>query len=117
MNKKLLKQLIIISYKNGELDNSVISQIVERLTRAQLKIYIRALKNAEKMQNVYIEAPFPIQKDTFDQFDDLFTDKKIVFKENPSLLVGTRITYNDDVFDLSLKNSLDSIIDSIENYD
>jgi F0F1-type ATP synthase delta subunit len=110
MNKKLLKQLIIISYKNGELDNSVISQIVERLTRAQLK-------NAEKMQNVYIEAPFPIQKDTFDQFDDLFTDKKIVFKENPSLLVGTRITYNDDVFDLSLKNSLDSIIDSIENYD
>ena len=46
-----------------------------------------------------------------------FPDKKIVNIKNPSLLVGTKVVYNDDVFEMSLKNSLDSIIENIENYD
>jgi F0F1-type ATP synthase delta subunit len=117
MNKKLLKQLLLVSYKNGELDNSVVSEIADRLTRSELKIYIRALKNAEKIKNVYVETPFSLSNDLSKDLKDLFPDKRIVFEDNPTLLVGTRITVNDDVYNLSLKNTLDSIIESIENYD
>lgn len=117
MNKKLLKQLILISYKNGEMDNAVISRIAGKLTRSQLKIYIRALKNAEKLQNVYVDTSFPVTPEVSKELGTIFHDKKIIFRKNPSLIMGTQISSNDDVFDLSLKNSLDTIIESIENYD
>lgn len=117
MNKKLLKQLVLISYKNGDLDNEIVSQIADKLDRGQLKKYIQALKNAEKLRNVYIESPITLGKDAVSEFKSIFPDKKIVMRKNSSLLVGTKITYNDDIFEMNLKNSLDTIVENIENYD
>lgn len=117
MNKKLLKQLVLISYKKGELDNETVSKIAEKLDRTQLKLYIKSLKNAEKLRNVYVESPFEIQKDTIREIKSMFPDKKIIIENNSELMTGTKITYNDDVFHMNLKNSLDTIIENIENYD
>jgi len=117
MNKKLLKQLVIISYKKGELDNEIISQIAEKLDRNQLKLYIQSLKNAERLRNVYVESPFTIQKEELNELKNIFPDKNIIMKNNLNLLAGAKITYNDDIFQMNLKNSLDTIIDNIENYD
>jgi F0F1-type ATP synthase delta subunit len=117
MNKKLLKQVVLISYKNGNLDNSVVSQVADKLSRQDLKQYIKALKNAEKLRNVYVESPFEMSKNLNETIKNTFPDKKIVNIKNQSLLVGTKIVYNDDVFEMSLKNSLDSIVENIENYD
>jgi len=117
MNKKLLKQLVLISYKNGDLDNETVSKIAEKLGRSELKQYIKALKSAEKLRNVYVESPFGMQNDIMKELKDIFPDQKIVESDNPALLIGTRITHNDDIFEMNLKSSLDSIIDQIENYD
>jgi len=117
MNKKLLKQLVIISYKNGVLDNETISKIADKLSKSELKQYIRSLKSAEKLRNVYVESPFELQKDMVDEFKHVFPDKKIVHQKDPSLLVGTRITHGDDIFEMNLKNSLERIVEDIENYD
>ena len=43
--------------------------------------------------------------------------KKIIAIKNQSLLLGTKVVYNDDVFEMNLKNSLDGIVENIENYD
>ena len=75
------------------------------------------LKNTEKMRNIYVESPFGIEKDTMKDLKQMFPDKKIISEINPSLIAGTKITYNDDVFQMNLKNSLDTIINNIENYD
>lgn len=117
MNKKLLKQLILISYKNGDLDNQNISQIADKLGRNDLKQYIKALKNAEKLRNVYIESPFEMSKELLAGIKNSFPDKKIVGIKNESLLLGAKVIYNDDVFEMNLKNSLDGIVENIENYD
>ncbi len=117
MNKKLLKQLVLISYKNGLLDNKIVSQIADRLDRSELKQYIQSLKNAEKFRNVYVESPFGIQNDMIKELKNIFPDKKIIDQSSPSLLVGTRITHNDDIFEMNLRNSLDTIVENIENYD
>lgn len=117
MNKQLLKQLVLISYRKGELDNETVSQIAEKLDRNQLKLYIKSLKNAEKLRQVYVESPFGIPKETLNEIKNMFPDKKIIMKNNPSLLAGTKITYNDDIFQMNLKNSLDTIVENIENYD
>lgn len=115
MNKKLLKQLLTISYKNGKLDSETVAKIADKLDRSQLKQYISALKNAEKLQNVYIETPFSDSKKTVENFKDLFPQKNIQHVQNSSLLVGARINYNDDVFEISLKNNLDEILKNIEH--
>ncbi len=117
MNKKLLKQLLLISYKNGDLDSEIVAKISEKLDRTQLKQYIRALKNAEKLHNVYVETPFPENTNMMDSFKTIFPDKKIQNLENSSLIVGTKISYNDDIFEVSLKNNLDQIVRNIEDYD
>ncbi|HVF69375.1 MAG TPA: hypothetical protein VNA13_02290 [Xanthomonadales bacterium] len=117
MNKKLLKQLLLISYKNGELDNKTIAKISEKLDRTQLKQYIKALKSAEKLHNVYVETPFAENKTVMESFKSIFPDKKIKNLENSSLIVGTKISYNDDIFEVSLKNNLDQIVRNIEDYD
>ncbi len=118
MNKKLLKQLLLISYKNGELDSETVAKIAEKLDRTQLKQYIKALKNAEKLHNVYVETPFSENKTMMDSFKSIFPNRKIQNLQNSSLIVGTKISYNDDIFEVSLKNNLDQIVRNIaEDYD
>ncbi len=117
MNKKLLKQLVLISYKNGDLDNKIVSKIADKLGRNDLKQYIKSLKNAEKLRNVYIESPFEMSNNLKKQMSDSFPGKKIKTVKNLSLLLGTKVVYNDDVFEMNLKNSLDVIVENIENYD
>lgn len=117
MNKKLLKELILLSYKNGDLDNKTVSEIAEKLDRVQLKQYIKALKSAEKLRNVYVDSPFGLQNDTLKELNDIFPNKNIIARKDEGLLLGTRITYNDDVFQMNLKNSLEQIVDNIEDYD
>lgn len=118
MNKKLLKQLLLISYKNGELDSQTVAKISEKLDRTQLKQYIKALKNAEKLRNVYVETPFAQNKSIMESVKSLFPDKKMQNLKNSSLIVGAKISYNDDIVEVSLKNNLDQIVKNIaEDYD
>lgn len=118
MNKNLLKQIIAASYKNGELDTKTVAKISEKLDRSQLKQYIRALKNAEKLNTVYIESPVTDGKKLVANFQNIFPNKKITFIKNSSLIAGVRINYNDDIFEVSVKNNLEKILNSIsEDYD
>lgn len=112
MNKKLLKQLILASYTNGALDEKNILAITDRLTRAELKQYIKALKQSEKAKTVIVDIPF---YDTKSQnLQSVFPSKKIIVRKDPSLLVGIRVTDNDDVFEMNLKHELDAIIKTID---
>lgn len=118
MNKTLLKELILASYKNGQLDSGTVIRIAENLDRSQLKQYIKALKNAEKVNNVYVESPITNGKLYAETFQDVFPERNIKFSKNSSLIAGVKINYNDDVFEISIKNNLDRIINSIrEDYD
>lgn len=117
MNKKLLKQLLAISYKNGQLDNQIIAKIADKLDRNQLKQYIKALKNAEKLKNVYIQTPFGDKRKIINDFKNVFSGKNIIHLKNSSLIVGAKINYNDDIFEISLKNNLDQILKNVEDYD
>ncbi len=118
MNKKLLKQLVVTSYKNNVLDPEIVTQIADKLNKRELKQYIKALKNAERQRSVFVETPFTNQKFIEDNLREIFPSKKIVVKNDPSLLLGARISYVDDIFNMNLKYSLESIVKTIEqDYD
>jgi hypothetical protein len=118
MNRKLLKQLVIHSYQNGSLHNEKVMMIADRLTRKELKQYIKALKYSEKLRTVIVDLPTETTSAQTEAFESLFPDKKVLFRKDPSLMLGMRIHNNDDVFEMNLKHNLDAIITRIEqDYD
>lgn len=118
MKKTLLKQLVLNSYVKGELNQENVFAIADRLDRKELKQYSKALKQSEKLHSVIIEVPFYNDKDNTDALKELFPDKKLIIRKNPSLISGLRIRMNDDIFEMNLKHNLDAIVSHVtEEYD
>jgi hypothetical protein len=116
MDKKKIDKLIIQSYTNDSLDAKKVNKISSLISKSDLKRYINGLKLAEKRKNVIISSP--INNQDSKKFGKLFPHKKILFKKDSSLMLGVQIVDNDIVYEFTLKNSLDRIINYIEqNYD
>lgn len=116
MNKKKITQLALASYKGKNLDEEKVNTISSFLSRRDLKKYINALINLDNNKKLIVSSP----TENFDakSFEKLFPNKRVVFKKDPSLLLGVQIIDNDIEYEFSLKNSLNKIISYIEkNYD
>jgi F0F1-type ATP synthase delta subunit len=121
MTKRQIKLLAKASYLNNELDGTRSTKIANRLTREELKNYLRALKSIEKQRTVTVIVPdisVNNKRDIEKRFTNLFKDKKIVMETDSELLVGLKIINNDLVYELSLQNTFDKINDYLlEQYD
>ncbi|MDP2638208.1 MAG: hypothetical protein Q8P26_04065 [Candidatus Levybacteria bacterium] len=116
MSKKKIEKLVLASYRNDLLDQNKVNKITNLLSKSDLKKYINQIKLTEKKKILTVSAPIDYQN--IGKFRELFPHKKIIFKKDPSLMLGVQITDNDMVYDFTLKNSLDRIINHIEqNYD
>lgn len=116
MNKKKIDKLIQVSYKNNSLDQKKVNKISTLLSKSDLKKYINGLKLTEKKKNVIICSP--INNQDLRRFEKLFPNKKILLEKDPSLMLGVKVVDNDIVYEFTLKNSLDKILNFIEqNYD
>ena len=113
MNNKKIIQLALASYKGKSLDEKKVNTISSYLGRSDLKKYINALKNLDNNKKLIVSSP----TGNFDtaQFEKFFPDKKIVFRKDPSLVLGIKIVDNDIEHEFTLKNSLNKIISYIEN--
>ena len=116
MNKKTIGKLVLASYKNNSLNQKEINKIVTLVSKTDLKKYINGLRLAEKKKSLIVCSPSNNQD--LKKFEKLFPHKKIIFRKDPSLLLGMEIIDNDIVYEFTLKNSLDKILNYIEqNYD
>lgn len=110
MQKKLFKQLAFQSYKGNELDEKTVIAIANQLPRKELKKYIKELKREENRKSIEITlAKEPTDQDK-KEFRDLFPDKKILYKVNPSLIIGMEVKNNDMIYELNLKHTLNKIV-------
>jgi F0F1-type ATP synthase delta subunit len=118
MTKKQIKELVLESYKEGELDGKTVEKVAELLTRSQLKQYVATIKKYEDEKSVVISIPALPNKDQEKKLSSLFPKRKIVFDIDPSLLMGMRITDKDLITDVNLKHTLDHLVEHVtENYD
>lgn len=117
MTKKLLKRLINHSYKNFALIPKNVNTIAGLLKRKDLKLYIHAIKVQERKQSVFIDVPIN-HAGIKDKFDGIFPNKKISYRIDPTLMLGARITADDMLYEMNLKNTLDKILEFVEeDYD
>ena len=106
MQKKILTYLIDDSMTKGTLDLEKVLTIADVLNRKQLKEYIRALKIWVQENTVIVETVSTISGQTKGEIKDLFSDKDVVFEENPQLILGAKITNNDIIYKMNLHDTL-----------
>lgn len=113
-----IKQLVLASYTSGQIDVEKINRIVNFLNRQELKQYIKGLKYTEQKSTVIVDVPIPKEQEYKSEFQSIFPDKKIVMHLDPTLILGMRVTDNDIVYEMNLKDRLVSLEASIEeDYD
>lgn len=104
-----MKQLVEASYTEGNLNLDSITKIADKLSRKDLKVYIKALKAYDDKHTLRVESAYPLHESDTSALKQIFGNKKIRYSENDELLVGVRITDNDTVYNMNLKNTLERI--------
>lgn len=118
MTAKQVRLLVEASYTKGELDEKKVMTVAKALTRAELKLYVRALKLEEKKHKVYIALPSKaIYNKKRKDLEELYKGKEIIFEEDPTLLLGMRILDNDMLYEFSLVDRLNQLTQEVnDNY-
>lgn len=119
MTKKQIKQLILASYTKDKLDQKKVEKVAKFLKKKDLKLYVKGLKNNEKKKEVVIAVPSASVYNTSKKiFFDAFPGKSITVREDKLLMLGSKVTADDMVYDFSLKKKLEDFLHDIEdNYD
>ncbi len=109
------KDLVAASYTNNGLHEKTVLTIADHLSRSELKMYVKALKRAEKALTVIVDSASTPSEALKIKLAEAFSDKTIHYQTDPSLLLGVRITDNDIVYDANLKSTLGKLVTEIEN--
>lgn len=121
MTKKQIKKIANKSYTRGSLDTKKVESIARLLKRSELKEYLRAIKALEERSKVVVILPRLDdlkREDVKKTFVKLFPNKRVMFEEDQSLMVGVKIINNDEIFEFNLNNTLDNLSSYIEeSYD
>jgi F0F1-type ATP synthase delta subunit len=117
MDRRDYKQMAEASITNNALDPKKVEKIAGLLSNSELKLYIKALKKWVSENTVIVEVP-DTKKVTMNELTAVFKNKDVKVAENPSLLLGMRIKDGDDIYEMSLANTLSQIEKHVlEGYD
>lgn len=116
MDRKKIKKLAEASYNENSLDEGKVNRIVINFKRAELRDYIKALKEIRKKKTVYVDSSFELGEEYKKEIGKSFPNRVVIFRNNPQLVLGIRITENDIVYNLNLQNSLNQIQTYLEKY-
>lgn len=115
--KNTIQGLIVKSYKQDKLDPAVVDLIANKLSRRELKQYIRLLKQEENKKQVIVTVPKSLTSEERDMIQKLFTGKKIIYAIDPSMISGIKVVDNDVEYEISLDRIFQNLINHISNID
>ena len=115
--RNTIQGLVVKSYKGESLDPAIVDLIANKLSRRELKQYIKLLKREEHKKEVIVTVPKSMTSEERDMMQKLFTGKKIVYAVDPSMISGIKIVDNDVEYELSLNQILEDIIAHVSRFD
>lgn len=115
--KSSIQGLVLKSYNNNQLDQATVELIANKLTRRELKQYIRLLKQQEVKKQVFVTVPKTLSSEERDMIQKLFVGKKILFKVDPGMISGIRIVDNDVEYEVSLDKIFSSLLAHMSKLD
>jgi hypothetical protein len=114
MNTKIIKQLAMQSFTNGQLDEGKLQKIWKRLARSEQRVYLKFLKIVSSRNSVKITVASKLDKESQNTLKKIFKNKKIEITQDNELLAGIKIQDYDTIYDLNLKNSLNSMVNFVK---
>lgn len=120
MTKKQIEQLVLQSYTGDNLDNRKVERLIGQVSRRDLKMYIRTLRNWERKRSVEILIPDEGYKKNIklDMIKKMFPKKRVKYSVDSSLITGVKVISEDMVYDFNLKDTLENIVEHIrKQYD
>ncbi len=115
MVKNDIKEILKNSVTNGRIDEKKTKKVANTLDRRSLKQYVKILRNFEKSKKVTIDVPATYKDEYTNELAELFPNKTIIIRKDPSLILGIKITSGDDVLELNLKNEFEKLLEHISN--
>jgi len=118
MTKKQIKSLALASFTKNNLDLKKVKRFTSKMTIRDLREYVKYIKAFDLQKKVYVLVPnlSEIDKPKMQkEFTKLFPNKKIIYKEDPEIILGIRVVNNDKVYDFNLQNSFENMRDIANN--
>ena len=112
-----IQGLVVKSYKQDQLDESIVDLVANKLTRRQLKEYIKLLKQQASKKQVIVTVPKSLNSEERDMLQKLFNGKKIMYTVDPSMISGIRIVDNDVEYEISLDQIFQNLIAHVSKLD
>ncbi|MEK7186571.1 MAG: hypothetical protein AAB675_04415 [Patescibacteria group bacterium] len=116
MTTKKIRKLAEITYVDREINRNILKKASLKLTKKELKIYIKSLKNIQK--KIFLKVYVPSKKIFTIEFrkslEKFFENKELEVIEDPSLMAGLRIVDNDMIYELNLKDSMENMVDYLQ---
>ncbi len=110
MTKKTLKKFAELSYNKNLLDEQTVAKIADKLSRKDLKTYIRALYNEEKKREVSITSASALTAQEKKEIEKIFAGKKVLFSEDASMITGIKVVEDDQEYEINLNKTFDQIV-------
>ena len=115
MTKKQIRKLVTASYTKNNLDGKLVSKIANKLTRNELKTYLKLVKSSEQAKTVTLIAPKLTDKVNLKkEMSRLFPEKNIQLKVDKSLIGGVKIIDNDLIYESNIKSTLEDLVSFIK---
>lgn len=115
--KKKLKNLVQASYTKDKLNEEAVQFIASKLTRHELKLYIRLLIQEENKKQVFVTSSNELDKANKEKIEKLFPSKKVVYTVDSSMVSGIRVVENDVEFEINLNRRFHDIIQFLSKND
>jgi F0F1-type ATP synthase delta subunit len=108
--KNKIKNLVELSYEDGQLNPEAVELIISRLSRKELKQYIRFLKQEENKKHVFVTSAKQINNKSREKIQHLFPKKQISYYMDPSMISGIKIVENDTEYEVNLDKTFHDIM-------
>lgn len=100
--------------KHNSISQSDAKTILNNLSAIDLKILFRELKNESLKNTVTITSSEKIPLNMRKEISQMFQNKALSFKEDPTIGAGIRIKTYDMIYDLSLSGKIKRIAENLE---
>lgn len=115
--KKKLQKLVEESYKGGQLDEKTVEFIASKLTRHELKQYIRLLTQEENKKQVFVTSTSELDKSHKEKIQNLFPNKNVIYSVDSSMISGIKVVENDVEFEININRRFHDIIQFLSKND
>ena len=115
--KNKVTKFALASYTHDHLDAEIVDTIATKLTRRELKHYIRLLKHMESKKEIMVTIPKELNKQEQDMIKQLFPEKRVNYMIDAEMVSGIKIIDSDMEYELSLNKTFHDIITYLQYND